>query len=220
MPKHSLPRKSTNIDMTAMCDVAFLLLTFFMLATKFKPAEAKPVTPPSSVSTQPIPDKDAFIVSIDDEGKVYVMLGADNKKQAVLENINTQRQLGLTPAQIAKLAKADFYAVPHEKLAEFADLTKEQAKDVKVPGIPVMDSTNNQLYDYVYGAIAANEGKQWNWIIKGDQKSKYIVFKRVLDAFERLNAHKFKMITKMEGVPVGTELYYLRNAGKDASQAE
>ena len=39
MPKAKLPRKSTHIDMTAMCDVAFLLLTFFMLATKFKPEE-------------------------------------------------------------------------------------------------------------------------------------------------------------------------------------
>ncbi|MEO6831493.1 MAG: biopolymer transporter ExbD, partial [Chitinophagaceae bacterium] len=30
-----MARKSTIVDMTAMCDVAFLLLTFFMLATKF-----------------------------------------------------------------------------------------------------------------------------------------------------------------------------------------
>ncbi|MFM7710399.1 MAG: biopolymer transporter ExbD, partial [Ferruginibacter sp.] len=34
MPKIKIPRKSTNIDMTAMCDVAFLLLSFFILATK------------------------------------------------------------------------------------------------------------------------------------------------------------------------------------------
>ena len=40
MGRAKLPRKSTNIDMTAMCDVAFLLLSFFILATKFKPPEA------------------------------------------------------------------------------------------------------------------------------------------------------------------------------------
>ena len=39
MPKVKVPRKSTNIDMTAMCDVSFLLLTFFMLTTKFKADE-------------------------------------------------------------------------------------------------------------------------------------------------------------------------------------
>ena len=37
MARAKIPRKSTNIDMTAMCDVAFLLLSFFILATKFKP---------------------------------------------------------------------------------------------------------------------------------------------------------------------------------------
>jgi biopolymer transport protein ExbD len=39
MPKHKIARKSTAVDMTAMCDVSFLLLTFFMLATKFKPPD-------------------------------------------------------------------------------------------------------------------------------------------------------------------------------------
>ncbi|RPI68323.1 MAG: biopolymer transporter ExbD, partial [Ignavibacteriales bacterium] len=40
MPKVKVPRKSTLIDMTAMCDVAFLLLTFFMLTTQFKSDES------------------------------------------------------------------------------------------------------------------------------------------------------------------------------------
>ncbi len=40
MGRAKIPRKSTTIDMTAMCDVAFLLLSFFILATKFKPPEA------------------------------------------------------------------------------------------------------------------------------------------------------------------------------------
>jgi hypothetical protein len=47
MPKLKIPRKSTTIDMTAMCDVAFLLLSFFILATKQKPPEVLTVSPPS-----------------------------------------------------------------------------------------------------------------------------------------------------------------------------
>ena len=37
MARAKIKRGSTTVDMTAMCDVAFLLLTFFILATKFKP---------------------------------------------------------------------------------------------------------------------------------------------------------------------------------------
>ena len=39
MPKHKPKRSAPSIDMTAMCDVAFLLLTFFMLTAKAKPQE-------------------------------------------------------------------------------------------------------------------------------------------------------------------------------------
>jgi biopolymer transport protein ExbD len=221
MPKHSLPRKSTNIDMTAMCDVAFLLLTFFMLATKFKPPEAKPVVTPSSVSTQAIPEKDAFLVTIDDQGRTFLMLGEGSKRKELFTKLNAGKSLGLTDQQIAKLAEAPFIGVSHEELAGYADLSKEKKKEFRnLQGIPIMDSLNNQLRDYVYYALEANEGKQWNWIIKGDQASKYLIFKKILASFEAWNVHKFKIITKMEGVPVGSELYNLRNLGKDNSQID
>ena len=73
MGRAKLPRKSTNIDMTAMCDVAFLLLSFFILATKFKPPEALSVVTPSSVSTKVAPEKDVVQFIIDKDGKVYLV---------------------------------------------------------------------------------------------------------------------------------------------------
>src|ERR1700743_3996889 len=71
MPRAKIPRKSTSIDMTAMCDVAFLLLSFFILATKFKPAEALSVVTPSSVSSKVAPDTNVILITLDHEGKVY-----------------------------------------------------------------------------------------------------------------------------------------------------
>ena len=46
MAKAKIKRHSTAIDMTAMCDVAFLLLTFFMLTAKAKPQETVIVDTP------------------------------------------------------------------------------------------------------------------------------------------------------------------------------
>ena len=74
MPKVKIPRKSTNVDMTAMCDVAFLLLTFFILATKQKPPEVLAVTPPSSVSSKAAPDK-SIMITMTTEGKVFPHFG-------------------------------------------------------------------------------------------------------------------------------------------------
>mgnify|MGYP001342077975 CR=1 FL=1 len=79
MPKVKIPRKSTIIDMTAMCDVAFLLLSFFILATKQKPPEVLAVKTPTSVSSKAAPDK-SILVTLTKEGKVFLMLGDDTKK--------------------------------------------------------------------------------------------------------------------------------------------
>jgi biopolymer transport protein ExbD len=51
MPSVKIPKKSTDTDMTPFVDVAFLILSFFMLATKFKPPEPVEITTPNSVST-------------------------------------------------------------------------------------------------------------------------------------------------------------------------
>ena len=77
MPKVKVPRKSTNIDMTAMCDVAFLLLSFFILTTKFKPDEALSVVTPKSVSTKPAEQKDVVLITMDKDGKVYFSVSDD-----------------------------------------------------------------------------------------------------------------------------------------------
>ena len=70
MSRPKIPRKSTSIDMTAMCDVAFLLLSFFILTTKFKPSEAVPVSTPNSVAAKVAPEKDVVLITLNQDGKV------------------------------------------------------------------------------------------------------------------------------------------------------
>src|SRR5476649_1346535 len=99
MARPKIPRKSTNVDMTAMCDVAFLLLSFFILTTKPKPSEAVHIDPPSSVSAKIAPEKDIVIISLDKSGKVFLSTGdsKDDKdaKNDILHSINSAKSLGL-----------------------------------------------------------------------------------------------------------------------------
>ena len=82
-----------------MCDVAFLLLTFFMLATKFKPEDVVKVAPPSSVSSDDIVDKNALQVLFDKEGKVFFTYNDDANVGPMIDVVSTQQNLGLTPAE-------------------------------------------------------------------------------------------------------------------------
>ena len=93
MPKVTMPRKSTNIDMTAMCDVAFLLLTFFMLATKFKPDEPVMVKTPASISEIPIPDNDIMLITVDPGGRVFFSIDNKNMRGELIEKINEQKEV-------------------------------------------------------------------------------------------------------------------------------
>src|SRR5664279_322937 len=147
MGRAKLPRKSTAVDMTAMCDVAFLLLSFFILATKTKPPEAVTVITPSSVSTK-IAKENAVLVTLTKEGKIYLMLGDKAKKEAILEDINTTKGLGLSPAELAKLRKMEFIGMPFNKLKSMLQLS-EPMEPRKMDGIPVIDSTHNELTDWI-----------------------------------------------------------------------
>src|SRR6187200_2395830 len=63
MGKVKVQRSSTSIDMTPMVDLAFLLVTFFMLTTKFAPEEPLAVDMPTSVSEIKLPDTDILTIS-------------------------------------------------------------------------------------------------------------------------------------------------------------
>ena len=56
MPKFKPHRQGVRIDMTPLVDVAFLLLTFFMLTTQFKPPEEVVIELPSSHSEFKLPE--------------------------------------------------------------------------------------------------------------------------------------------------------------------
>lgn len=208
MGRPKIARKSTVIDMTAMCDVAFLLLSFFILTTKFKPSEAITVETPNSVSSKKAPEKDVVLVTIDKAGKVFISIDDADKKEALANAINAGKGLSL---DVKKFKAAEFYGASFASLNSFLNLPKEQLKGENLPGIPV-DSTQgaNELIEWMTYIKATYENSRMNLLLKGDNLSKYPYFKSVLDAFKKNDLLKLQMVTNPENAPVGTDLYTLR----------
>jgi biopolymer transport protein ExbD len=212
MPKVKIPRKSTSVDMTAMCDVAFLLLSFFILATKQKPPEVLTVNPPNSVSTKVASDK-AILITLTKDGRTFLMLGKDAKKKEVLENMNLTKALGLGPEEMAKWEKQEFIGTPLNQIKSALATTAELNPET-LPGIPMKDTANNELVDWmrcVTNVFAAAKVDQKDLekilLVKGDTEALYPKFKSIKYAFKKNEIFKFQIVTNGSPAPIGSELY-------------
>lgn len=205
MGRAKVKRQSTNVDMTAMCDVAFLLLTFFILVGQFKPSEAIEVSPPSSVSNKVAPLEDFFLVTISKDNQFFISMD-EGLKDDVIEKLNELRGGKLSDAVIAAFNSSSFIGVPLNQLPEFAKLSSEQISSMKLPGIPA-DSTNNQLLSWITAAVLASQGEVVHFNIKADDATKYTAFKKVLDAFQENDIYKYNLVTNAEEIPKGSALY-------------
>jgi biopolymer transport protein ExbD len=218
MARPKIARKSTTIDMTAMCDVAFLLLSFFILTTKFKPSEAVPIDTPTSVANKIAPETNLLLISLNKQGKVFMSFGDSKndrvKKEDMIKFVNDRHNLGLSSGEINALVKAPFLGVPIPQLKQQAHLSTEQMTGATLPGIPCQDSANNQMTEWIAAAVDAYKGEKMNLILKGDNVAKYPVFKNILTAFKVNEQFKFQMVTNPVSVPAGTDLYKLNLSGK------
>lgn len=205
MARAKIKRGSTNVDMTAMCDVAFLLLTFFILAAQFKPSEAIAVVTPSSVSNKHAPQKDYFNVTIDKDNKVYIDMD-ESMKPDVLEAVGKLTNMQFSDADIKAFKGTDFVGVPLNQLKQFMALTPEQRAKIPLSGIPY-DSTNNEVLTWITAAVQVSQGNVVNFLIKGDNGTKYTTFKAVIDAFKKNEVFKYNLVTNAEEVPEGSELW-------------
>lgn len=216
MPSVHIPKKSTFVDMTPFVDVAFLILTFFIMATKFKPPEPVEINPPGSVSTEQLEENDAILITLDSSGKVYFTMLSEKepiKKYEVISNINKTRNLGLSEAEMQNFVRIHSVGVPFAGLKSLLSYPPDQQKDIKQQGIPV-DTLGGELVWWIRDAVSVFSGRKIHYMIKGDNNAKYPAFKMVLNAFKRNDIYKFNLVTMQEDAPMGTELWKTRQDQK------
>jgi biopolymer transport protein ExbD len=211
MPSVKMPKKSTATDMTPFVDVSFLILFFFIMATKFKPPAAVEITTPHSVSSDKLKEQDAVLIEFDSVGHVYFTMNTQKPadislKRDLIRNVSAARNLSLSDREIENFAQNSTVGVPLSSLKSYLALGKDERKRVKQPGIPV-DTTNNELATWIANAVNAFQGHKVNYMIKGDNYAKYPVFKGVIEAFRKNELFKYQLITDPESAPPGTELY-------------
>jgi biopolymer transport protein ExbD len=209
MPAVKVPRKSTAIDMTAMCDVAFLLLTFFMLTSKFKPKDPVAVDIPQSTAQIPIPEKGIVALTVDKDGHVF--MGVDDQKTRMewLNQIATEYGVTFSPTAQQAFRLTDLFGMPVEAMNGFLELPNDKKEAYQQPGIPV-DSVNGrcQLEDLIFLARRSGQMVQtepFRIVIKSDKDSNFKVVDKVIKILQnnKNKVNKFNLITAAKNAPEG-----------------
>lgn len=197
MAKVKIPRKSTLIDMTAMCDVAFLLLTFFMLTTKFRPQELAQINIPSYTVQIPIPEQNMMLLQISKDGNVFFGVDDQNTREKLLFKLKERYKLpDLSEQQVQAFKVMDAFGVPVEQLPQLLSMEPEERNAVKQPGI-VIDSTDNQLGELVLAARQSNH--ELRIAIKADAETDYEKVNKVVQTLQERKVNKFSLITSSRG---------------------
>ncbi len=217
MPKIKMPRSSPSLDMTPMVDLAFLLVTFFMLTASFREAEPVVVDTPTSIAEDMLPDN-VLQVTIDNNGRVFFGMAGFEVRRSTLKAMADQYNVKFTPEEYQKFGGLSLFGLDVRQMSQYLELTSGEREKAQSAGIPY-DSTNNQLKDWVdFGRRAAavdlqrrkQEAKERNqpfkdealrYAIKADGKAPYDKVKKVIQIFKDLNIYRFNMITNIEDEP-------------------
>jgi biopolymer transport protein ExbD len=206
MGKIKMQKKSTSIDMTAMCDVAFLLLTFFILTATAKVPEPLPVDTPSSTVQTKLPETGLVTITVGkSDGKEQVFFGMKDRaiRSGALEYISSKYKVDFTDKEKTEFELMDEFGVPAEGLKQLLEMKgTDRAKKGVQPGMPC-DSINNQLQDWIQGARKANiengGTKELQFAIKGDAKEEYPQIKRIMDILQDQKINSFNLVTGLRG---------------------
>jgi biopolymer transport protein ExbD len=206
------------LDMTPMVDLAFLLVTFFMLTASFRMAEPVVVDPPSSIGEVELPDNH-IMVTIDDKGRAFFGISNTTAKAEALREMAGKYNVKFTDEQIKKFTGLPSFGVDIKDLPRYIDANENQRKNFQPQkGVPLDTITpNNQLRDWIAiggkrsvqvyndakeAAAQANrefKAEKPRYAIKAAASTKYIFVKDVVKQFTDLKIYQFNLITTLEG---------------------
>jgi biopolymer transport protein ExbD len=231
MAKLKMPKGSPTIDMTPMVDLAFLLVTFFMLAATFRSEELTTVTIPSSIGDEEIPEKTLVQVTVTTGGQVFFTVAGDTNRRLILEQVLKNFNSKPTAQMSDEFAKSGNIGCSISNLGEFFAMSSEERKAMSAAAtvaIPidtaitkknelamwltaardVMNARGKVQFENETAKQAANAKAldpydfKPRFVLKVSGESEYVRVKAVIETFRDLNLNNLNFITSQEAKPV------------------
>jgi len=184
-------KKKPKLDMNPMVDMAFLLVTFFMMTTTFRPELPEEVVIPPSSAEVKLPERNLATITVTKTGMVF--FGIDNKfdRRELLGRVGRDFGITFDESQLNSYSLIATAGVPIEKMGEFLN-----AKVNRVPfeqeGIPLTD--DSELSFWIRNARAVNPNLRF--AINADGETKYPVIHEVFETLRELGVTRFNLVTE------------------------
>lgn len=182
--KKRAKKQSTRIDMTPMVDLAFLLLTFFVLTATFsKPKSMELTFPADEPNPDPVKIKKGLTFLLTKDDRIFYYEGEFREKDDANGPKTTLSELNYSQESLHKFL-LDKNKEMHDRI--FALKTKFDSQ---------------QIADTTYKRLVRKEKadkESYTYLIKTDEKATY---KNVIDVIDELNVNvvgKYVMVDMMK----------------------
>ncbi len=181
-------KSSTHIDMTPMVDLAFLLLTFFMLTTTFSKPKTMDITMPVKDAKEEeqtkVPASQTLSILLTEKDRIIWYMGVNDPTQPPQTNIADFSLNGANSIHKILLEKNQliFNEVQAVKDSVAKGLIKNESAEIKRH----------------IGAVKSAEKKGLIVLIKPDDKSKYKNLIDILDEMLVCNVARYAIVDASE----------------------
>ena len=216
MGKAKVKRASTSIDMTAICDVSFLLLTFFVLTATARTPETLTVDTAPSYSQAKLPDGNLAVITVGDEGKVFFSMSDPNVRVQTLQQMASIYGMEFSPEEYGKFKNLEDFGVNMKTMKTLLAADQSARTADRQSGIPVDSTQNlsNELFSWVKQARIASakilkdkaieDGKDPDDIelltvaIKSDANEKFPSLNLIIETLRNQKQNKFSFVTGLK----------------------
>jgi biopolymer transport protein ExbD len=192
-------RKNLSVDMAALCDVAFLLLVFFISASHFQQWEPMKIKTPNAKTTNLCtafwPESN-LIIYVAGNKVMFQYISGDTARKVMLTAMAKKYGVKFSYPEQDKFLECPTTGASITQLKLYDEQYKEWDAPVNRPGIPY-NGINSELYDWIIEARRAElllNHKALLVTLKADKTVPYPTIKQVIDILEKQRINKFELL--------------------------